>query len=248
VNAALPEEGRRLVEEAATRGFPVRLLGGIAIWLAASERARSALGREYPDIDLVTHKQRSRMFRDMVEQLGYVPERVFNATHGAKRLLYHAADGSYHLDVFLGTFEMSHTLDFTDRLELQQLTVPAAELLLTKLQVAEVNRKDLSDAAMVLMDHELGDSDGPDRVNVAYLAALCANDWGLYTTVTDNLSKLDRRLEEFGLADHDRACVAARASAIGARLETAPKSWRWRLRSKIGRRMRWYETPEEVVR
>lgn len=248
MNTALPEEGRRLVEEAAARGFPVRLLGGIAIWLTASEHARGALGRDYPDIDLVTHRKRSRMFRDMVEELGYLPERVFNATHGAKRLLYHAADGRYHLDVFLDTFEMSHTLDFADRLELEQLTLPAADLLLTKLQVAEVNRKDLSDAAMLLLDHELGDSDGPSRVNGDYLAALCTNDWGLYTTVTDNLRKLGDLLEELGLTDHDRARVAARASEIGARLDAAPKSSRWRLRAKVGRRKRWYETPEEVVR
>lgn len=244
----LPEEGRRLVEEAATRGFPVRLLGGIAIWLSASEHARAALGRDYPDLDLVTHKKQSRAFRNLVEELGYLPERVFNATHGAKRLLYHAADGSYHLDVFLDVFEMSHTLDFTERLELQPLTVPAAELLLTKLQVAEVNRKDLSDAAMLLMDHELADSDGAGRLNVAHVATVCANDWGLYTTVTDNLGRLHELLDDLALAGLDRACVEERATAIVAELDKAPKSSRWRLRSKVGRRKRWYETPEEVVR
>lgn len=244
----LPEEGRRLVEEAATRGFPVRLLGGIAIWLNASEHAREALGRDYPDLDLVTHKKQSRAFRSLVEELGYLPERVFNATHGAKRLLYHAADGSYHLDVFLDVFEMSHILDFTERLELQPLTVPAAELLLTKLQVAEVNRKDLSDAAMLLMDHELDDSDGAGRLNIAYVATVCANDWGLYTTVVDNLGRLHELLEDLALAGQDRARVEERAAAIVAELDKAPKSSRWRLRSKVGRRKRWYETPEEVIR
>lgn len=244
----LLEEGRRLVGEAATRGFPVRLLGGIAIWLCASERTREALGRDYPDIDLVTHKKQSRRFRDMVEELGYVPERVFNATHGARRLLYHAADGSYHLDVFLDEFEMSHKLDFTRRLELQPLTVPAADLLLTKLQVAEVNRKDLSDAAMLFMDNEIADTDGRGCLNAAYVGDLCADDWGLYTTVADNLVKLHVLLGDLALADADRARVEERAAELSARLESAPKSSRWRLRSKVGRRKRWYETPEEVVR
>jgi hypothetical protein len=244
----LPEEGRRLVAEAAARGFPLRLIGGVAIWLRASERARAALGRDYPDLDLVARRRDSRLLRDLLEQLGYAPERVFNATHGAKRLLYHAGDGSYHLDVFLDVFEMSHKLVFADRLELESPTLPAAELLLTKLQVAEVNRKDLSDAAILLWDHELATRDGERRLNATYLESVCADDWGLYTTVADNLTRLRELLGEL-VADAEAAArVDARAADLAERLKSAPKSPRWRLRAKVGRRKRWYETPEEVVR
>ncbi len=244
----LPEGGRRLVAEAAARGFPLRLIGGVAIWLRASEQARAALGRDYPDLDLVARRRDSRLLRDLLEQLGYAPERVFNATHGAKRLLYHAGDGSYHLDVFLDVFEMSHKLVFADRLELESPTLPAAELLLTKLQVAEVNRKDLSDAALLLWDHELATRDGERRLNATYLESVCADDWGLYTTVADNLARLRELVGEL-VADAEAAArVDARAADLAERLKSAPKSPRWRLRAKVGRRKRWYETPEEVVR
>ena len=98
---------------------------------------------------------------------------MFNATHGARRLLYHGPD-DWHIDVFLDTFEMSHTLDLGAKLEAEPETLAAAELLLTKLQVAEVNHKDLSDTAMLLWDHEPAGNDGPGTINLSRIAATCA--------------------------------------------------------------------------
>ena len=236
----LVAEGGRLVEEAAARGISIRLLGGVAFWLRSSNGTREAFGREYPDLDVVAHKRQSRKLRDLLEELGYEPERVFNATHGAKRLLYHAADRSYHVDVFLDEFEMSHDLELGERLEAEPLTLPAAELLLTKLQVAEVNRKDLADAAMLLVEHELADEDGAGKLNIARVAKVCAADWGLYTTVTDNLEKLRTSLG--AEAPHEKI------DELERRLEAEPKTRAWKLRAKVGRRKRWYELPEEVVR
>jgi hypothetical protein len=241
-------EGRRLVEEAAARGIAARLLGGIAIWLRASEAARAALGRSYPDLDLAARKRQSRGLRDLLEELGYEPERVFNATHGAQRLLYHAPDRRWHIDVFLDEFVMSHTLGLGERLDVEFPTLPAAELLLTKLQVAELNRKDASDTAMLLLDHEPAETDGDGRVNLAHVARVTSSDWGLYTTVTDNLAKVRDLLPELLPGEAQRATVSSRLDAIERRLEEAPKTRAWKLRAKIGRRKRWYELPEEVVR
>jgi hypothetical protein len=232
-------EGRRLVEEAAALGLDVRLLGGIAI---------SALGREYPDIDLAARKRQSRRLRDLLEELGYQPERTFNATHGARRLLYHAPDRSYHVDVFLDELGMSHDLDLGARLDTEELTLPAAELLLTKLQVAELNKKDAADAAMLLLEHEPCEEDGPGKLNAARIAALCAADWGLYTTATDNLAKVRELLLELLPEEEARQTVTSRIDDLVGRLEKAPKTRGWKLRAKVGRRKRWYEVPEEVTR
>ena len=244
----LVTEARRLVHEAAGRSLPIRLLGGVAIWVRASGEARAALGREYPDLDFVAHKRQSRSLRDLLEEQGYVPERVFNATHGAKRLLYHAPDGAHHVDVFLDVFEMSHTLDLSSRLEVEEETLPAAELLLTKLQVAEINRKDVSDAVMLLWDHELSEADGPGLLNVARAADLCGADWGLYTTITDNLNRARELAPELVSGADDRQRIGGRIDELRRRLEEAPKSMSWRMRARVGRRVRWYEVPEEVVR
>ncbi len=245
---AMATAGQELVALAAGHGIAVRLLGGVAIWLRASGEARAALGRDYPDLDVVAHKRQSRDLRRILEDAGYLPERVFNATHGARRLLYHSPDGRWHIDVFLDVFEMSHTLDFSARLEADEETLPAADLLLTKLQVAEINHKDLSDTALLLWDHEPASGDGPGRISTARLARACGDDWGLYTTVTDNLARAVEVLPELPVPAADRQRILARADAISDVIEGAPKSMRWRARARIGRRVRWYEVPEEVVR
>jgi hypothetical protein len=244
---AMVTEGRAIVAAAAARSIPVRLVGGVAIWLRGSAAARAALGRSYPDVDLVAHKKQSRALRSLLEEEGFEPERVFNATHGARRLLYHGRDG-WQVDVFLDTFEMSHTLDLGSRLEAEPETLAAAELLLTKLQIAEVNRKDLSDAAMLLWDHQPGDADGPGRLNLGPLVARCAADWGLHTTVTDNLAACEGLLGELIAGQADRERIAGRIAAVTDALTSAPKTMSWQLRSKVGRRVRWYQLPEEVTR
>jgi hypothetical protein len=239
--------GRAIVAAAAARSIPVRLVGGVAIWLRGSAAARAALGRGYPDIDLVAHRRQSRGLRAVLEDEGLAPERVFNAAHGARRLLYHAP-GGWQVDVFLDTFEMSHTLDLGARLEAEPETLAAAELLLTKLQVAEINAKDLSDIAMLLWDHEPGDADGPGRLNLAPITARCATDWGLYTTATDNLSACAARLGDLVASPADRDRIAGRARVVARAVADVPKSLSWRARARVGRRARWYQLPEEVSR
>ena len=239
--------GRSVVAAATAQSIPVRLIGGVAIWLRASPAARAALGRTYPDIDLVAHKKQSRKLRAVLEEQGFEPERVFNATHGARRLLYHGP-GGWQVDIFLDTFEMSHTLDLGTRLEAEPETLAAAELLLTKLQIAEVNAKDLSDTAMLLWDHEPASADGPGLLNLAPVVARCSSDWGLYTTVTDNLAASAEMLGSLVPWEADRARIAARIAAVTDALAAAPKSVGWQLRARVGRRKRWYELPEEVIR
>jgi hypothetical protein len=244
---ALVTEARRISDEAGSRGIEVRLLGGIAIWLRSEDGVRAQLGREYADIDLVTLRKHSKPLRELLESIGYEPNKMFNALQ-SDRLYYNAADGSHHLDIFVDKFAMSHKLDLADRLRTEPLVLPAAELRLTKLQIAELNDKDARDTAMLLLDHELADRDGPGLLNASYVAEVCAEDWGLYTTITDNLGKIQELLESILPDPQQRQIVGERVADLLARLEAAPKSRGWRRRAKIGRRMRWYEVPDEAKR
>jgi hypothetical protein len=193
-------------------------------------------------------RKQSKGLRELLDSLGYVPDKMFNATQGDRRLYFHAADGSYHLDIFVDRFVMSHELELGRRLETEPMVLPAAELLLTKLQIAELNRKDAADTAMLLLGHELADHDGPGLLNIAYVAEVCGEDWGFYTTLTDNLGKTQALLGDI-LPDADqRQVVADRAGRLLVELEAAPKTRGWRRRARIGRRMRWYETPDEAAR
>ncbi len=242
----LAEEGRYLIEKAARKGIPLRLTGGVAIWMRASNEARVVLSRHYPDLDLVAHSKHSPILQKMLTDRGYKPECRFNALHGDRRLLYSAADSTYDLDVFLDQLHMSHKLDLGRRLEVEEFTIPAAELILTKLQIAEINYKDLNDVAMLLFDHELTDEDKAYKLNMRCLAELCSTDWGLFTTVNDNLEKMRDILPELLLDDSRESLILSRIKEFQRRLVVEPKTYRWKLRAKVGRRICWYERPDDV--
>ena len=64
------------------------------------------------------------------------------------------------VDVLVDTLEMCHRLEFGDRLRMSRPTLPLAELLLSKLQVVKINKKDVLDALILLAEHPLADDDG----------------------------------------------------------------------------------------
>jgi hypothetical protein len=137
---------------------------------------------------------------------------------------------------------MCHEIPLEQRLEVDETSVPLAELLLTKLQIIELNEKDVRDAVAMLLEHPLGESDGT-TVNAPQVAKLCSEDWGLWRTITANLEQVRRQASRY---DVDHAAVEQRLDELLGRIEAEPKSRGWRLRAKIGERKRWYELPEEV--
>jgi hypothetical protein len=134
------------------------------------------------------------------------------------------------------------------------LTLSLADLLLTKLQIVKLNAKDANDALALLVDHAVtttssSDSAGaePDgSIDGAYIAGICARDWGWYTTVTDNM----RKISSIGGSPLDataRARADQRIADLLTAIESAPKTLKWRTRAALGRRVPWYEDPEEVT-
>ena len=101
-------------------------------------------------------------------------------------MLFHDNEHGRQVDVFVGAFRMCHEIPLSDRVRPGSDTVPLAELLLTKLQIIELNEKDIRDTVLLLHGHEVADQDD-DAVNGARIAELCAADWGLWRTITANL-------------------------------------------------------------
>ncbi len=244
--ANIEQEARRIVAAAEAQGITLRLLGGLAIRLHAPSATHRALERAYPDIDLATDA-RSQAVESLIAGLGYAPDRQFNLLHGSSRLLFYDESHGRQVDVFVGRFEMCHRLPITERLALESLTLPLAELLLTKLQIVQLNEKDLRDVAALLLDHPVGDSDA-ETINAAYIARLLANDWGLWRTITLNLDKARAFADSSGLDESQKGVIRERIESLLAAIEAAPKSFKWKSRAAIGERKRWYELPEEVER
>jgi hypothetical protein len=238
------EEARRILREASDRGVPVRLVGGLAIRLHA-EPLHAAFVREYKDIDLVTVRSSGGDVARLLEALGYTGADEFNALNGHRRLLYGDERTGRRIDVFVGEFAMCHSIPVTERLDRDPATVPLAELLLTKLQIVELNERDATDAAALLHHHEVAAHDD-DALNADRVAALCAADWGLWRTVTMNLERVGRHADRLDVADEEHARIRGRIEQLRARIDGEPKSRGWRLRDRVGDRKRWYALPEEV--
>lgn len=238
------DEAHRILERAAAGSVPVKLVGGLAIRFHSSA-PRPGLTRKSKDIDLATPRASGREVTGFITSLGYTADDPFNAMNAGRRALFYDTQHGRQLDVFIGSFEMCHVVPIVDRLEIDPETVPLAELLLTKLQVIELNEKDMRDILALLVEHEVGDHDA-DTVNAAYVAKLCAKDWGLWRTCKLNIERSRNGLEHFDLSSDDRRVLAGRLESLWSWIEAAPKSRRWKLRARIGDRVRWYEEPDEV--
>jgi hypothetical protein len=245
IHADIVDEARRVASAAAESGVPVRLIGGLAIRLHSGGQLPAVLERPYQDIDLVTTGKGGKATIRLLTGLGYEPNDRFNAMNAGRRAVVYDLEHQRQVDVFIGQFHMCHKLDLAARLDVDPLTIPLAELLLTKLQIVQLNRKDLIDIAAVLREHDLGEHD-EDTVNSAYIAKLLASDWGLWRTSRGTVETVDAHLGELRLDRADELLVRERLGRLWDQVEQAPKSLRWRSRARIGERARWYEEPEEV--
>lgn len=238
------DEAKRVIAATTEAGLSVRLIGGVAIRLHALSGLPSALERSYQDIDLVTAPKAGRRTVQLLERLGYEPNERFNALNASRAVVY-GVEHQRQVDIFIGEFRMCHTIELASRLEADSPTIPLAELLLTKLQIVSLNRKDLVDIAAILYVHDVGDHD-KDTVNADRIAKMMASDWGLWRTARGTVETSQARIGELGLdADGDRR-VRERLTRLWHRVEEEPKTFRWRSRARIGERSRWYEEPEEV--
>lgn len=250
-------EAARLVGLAMAEGLRVRLMGGLAVRLQSPTVQRSPYVRAYRDLDLVAHRRDVAALRRLLEREGYVGDKLFNAIHGAQRLVYMAPSGRWSVDVVIDDLAMSHTIVLKDRLGTDGPTLDLADLLLTKLQIWETNEKDLGDIVCLLADHPLApagrlvagpaDDGRPGPIDLVRLRAVLGSDWGLCHTVERNLRAVADAWARRPAPDALYP-VNAQVAALLADIESAPKSLGWKARARVGERVRWYETPEEARR
>jgi hypothetical protein len=240
------EEAARLTAAVRASGRRARLRGGLAVWLRCPSVRGGPFARNYQDMDFAIPKGAGSAFKAFLTAEGYVGDQFFNGLHGDTRLYFQAPDGRWSVDVVIDELVMSHKLDLRGRLEGPSPTVPLADLLLSKLQVWEINHKDLGDALCLLADHPVSEDDSdPEAVSLPRLRRVLGGDWGFCHTTERNLGKLEELWAESPLPE--AACnVSEQIAAIRAAIDDAPKTMAWRMRSRVGERVRWYETPEEV--
>jgi hypothetical protein len=237
-----------LVDGARARGLELRILGSLAYRLhcPANIVLFEQMQRDLTDVDLAARSDQRRDVRTYLEELGYVIDQDLLVTTEGKRYAFSEPESAMVVDVFFDELYFCHPIPLRDRLALDYPTIPPTDLLLEKTQIVEINPKDVKDSLVLLLEHPL--DPGADAIDAEYVARLLAADWGFWYTVTRNLERLRRSLDESGLAPEQAAVVAGRIDELERVIEEEPKTGRWKLRARIGPRRRWYQEVAEKSR
>jgi len=244
------EEAFHILSEAEKRGIILRLLGSVAVKLHCPEFGRlyEEANRPLTDLDFMSYSRFNPIMRDFFTDLGYLPNESIIRYFGKYRHIYWHEEKSLQVDIFFDKLSFCHDIDFRRRLEIDSPTITVTDILLEKMQIVEINEKDLKDTVVLLREHEIANS-SRETVDGKYVAKLLADDWGFSYTVLTNLGKVRQYLGQFEpLADEDRRVISGRIQEMVDLIENQPKSLKWKLRSKVGTKKRWYREVEEVVR
>lgn len=249
------DEGKRLVDEAAKREIPLRLLGGVAIRIHCLEFLDFAeklmrLGegqQEYTDLDFISYMRfRKSKMKEFFEEMGYEKRPTTMSTAATQRQIYFHPKGWFYVDVFYDKLlAANHPLDFRGRLGLDSPTITPADLLLEKLQIVFPDEKDIKDLLLVLRAHDISQEEEKNKINAKFIAAKLAQDWGFYYTVTSNLSGLRQYVGDAqSLTVEEKQDLTSKIDRLLHAIETEPKSTGWKMRSIVGTKRKWYNPVE----
>lgn len=241
------EEAVRICQTAADAGITVRLAGGLAIqYLTPDFPPR---GGDSQDLDLATVSGERRSLTQFLTDRGYVADKTFNALYGHKQLYFQSAETGRSVDVLVDRLHMCHTVEFAGRLKRMPLTLDLTDLLLSKLQIVELNEKDAQDVLYLCSAYPVRDGDEPGTIGLGRIRPIVGNDWGWWRTATLNLDRITALASGDGqglVPAGGQHHAVGQLGVLRTAMETAPKSLRWKARAKVGERVRWYEQPEET--
>jgi hypothetical protein len=230
-------------------GATMRVIGSLAFRIRCPDTKYMEYDnqRYLTDIDFVAYARQIDRVQDLFLEAGWSENQSVLRLYGHRQRIFYHPTEPIHSDVFLDKLRFCHDIDLRGRLEAEDVTISLIDLLLEKLQIVEINRKDLVDLMVLLGQHAIETSGDGDGIDGARLARLCARDWGWWRTATMNLEKTAHFAGEY-LGAEDAAAVRGKVQALEQLIAAGPRSLRWKLRAKVGDRLRWYCEVEEVDR
>ncbi len=238
-----------LMEKAIEFNVTMRVIGSIAFRIKAPEykHIQYKNQRYLTDVDFVTYSKHITRVQDMFFSLGWTENQTVLRLFGDKRRIFYHPDQDLHSDIFIDKLRFCHPINFKKRLELDYPTISLVDLLLEKLQIVEINKKDLVDVMLLIRKFPISNKPQKDAVNIEHLAKICANNWGWWKTATINLDKVLHFSKSY-LNETDAEIVNERINKIIDTIQNKRKTISWKLRNLIGEKMKWYNEVEEVQR
>ncbi|MEM3191949.1 MAG: hypothetical protein QXW80_05850 [Candidatus Micrarchaeia archaeon] len=258
-------KAKEIIDGANRRGIHLRMLGSVAVYhqLRESERERDLflnLGRieqgvnPFTDLDLIAYKKEYGKVVDYIEKdLGFLPEQSINVVFGLERNIFHSPDKKYDVDIFYSCLNFSHRICWGDsnsagKLPDNDYSIKLDDIIAEKLQIHDINKKDLIDLALMFM------MASRKRLNLDYSLLLerTADDWGYWYDSKENLAKVSSLtnilLSSGRISRDEEAMINSEIAKLTKKLDESDKTLRWKRRSKRGTSLRWYNEIEEVER
>ncbi|MFQ5999467.1 MAG: hypothetical protein ACE5J6_01680 [Candidatus Bathyarchaeia archaeon] len=263
------QEAETIVEEAEKKGIILRIMGGLGVAMHCQEFRDFAMklgrmgtgvvkGQEYSDIDFMSYRKHRNRIKDFFSDRGYAKRRATLSSAASERQIYYHPKGWFYVDIFYDKLLVAnHPLNFKGRLELDHPTIPVTDMLLEKIQMWEAfSVKDLKDCLVLLKTHNVEEKGGKESIDASYIAKLLAKDWGFWYTATTNLKKIKKFVSEIDrlgaeaeidpnrFEKEDREEIAGKIENLLEKIDREPKSFKWKMRSKVGTTKRWYNPVE----
>lgn len=244
-NEHFAAEALRLVREAEQEGILLRILGSIAYRIHSPGHLHlfAEMARALTDVDFAANRTQARLIVPFLEKRGFVQDKGVTVASEGSRYCFWRDDIGLNVDVFMDELFFCHRIPFKGRLELDGPTITTTDLLLEKMQIVEINLKDIKDTIVLLLEHPIA-ADGRDRetIDSSHVAKLLSGEWGFYYTVTTNLEKVLSYAEHFdAVHDAQRGVLRDRVAELKTIIDAHPKPVSWKLRAKVGTKVRWYQ-------
>ncbi|KQC14446.1 MAG: hypothetical protein APR63_05655 [Desulfuromonas sp. SDB] len=227
----------------------IRLIGSMAFRIKCPDfRSLEYKNLRYlTDLDFICLSPDIYKLQDMFLDLGWVENQNVLRLHGDKRRIFYHPTEELHSDIFIDKLRFCHVIDFKKRLTIDYPTISLADLLLEKMQIVEINKKDLVDTFVLLKQYDFSDEEKEDFINLGYIKSLLSNNWGFYKTFTENLYKGKKLIPQY-LDGQDQQEVLDKLDRLNEELQNSAKSFKWKLRSWIGDKIKWYREVEDLQR
>jgi len=263
------QEAEAIVKEAEKKGIILRIMGGLGVAIHCQEfrdfarkLARTGTGvvkgQEYSDIDFMSYRKHRNKIKDFFSATGYAKRRATLSSAASERQIYYHPKGWFYVDVFYDKLIVAnHPVSFKERLELDNPTITVTDMLLEKIQMWEAfSSKDLKDCLILLKSHKVEEKGGKESIDASYIARILSGDWGFWYTATTNLKRIKRFISEIDklgaeveidpkhFEKEDRKKIVTEIENLLERMNKESKSFKWKMRSKVGTTKRWYNPVE----
>lgn len=229
---------RRLNRVSREKQIIVRLGGSAGIALLCCERGFQKTFEPH-DLDVVVCQEHAGSLSGVLQHMGAKPDVNIALASGGDRERYGWC--SLQVDVFIDPFRMCHDIHLGERLTWFPETLSPGDLLITKMQNISMKESDCLHIAWLLKAYPLASNkDMYGRV----VASTCGTSWGLWETTRQNCGYL----QEAWMNCRERAFPEGNLQIhiLLSMLATCPKNAKWRLRSLVGRRLKWYREVEDA--